>query len=70
MIVILSFNNKFSSKLWGRLMQKNAVKVGGSFIEWGNDDIPWRKCGISMALAECWYCPSDSHPSHTMSQAF
>lgn len=39
MIVVSSFNNKFSSKLWGRLMQRNAVKVGGNFLEWRNDDM-------------------------------
>lgn len=52
----------FSLKLWGRLVQRNAVKVSGNLIRQGNKDDPRRRSCFSLALADFQCCPSAAQP--------
>lgn len=52
----------FSLKLWGRLVQRNVVKVSGNLIRQGNKDDPRRRSCFSLALAEFQCCPSAAQP--------
>lgn len=60
--VMLWFNIRFSLKLLGRQVQRNAVKVGGNLVRWRNEEDSWRRSWFSLALAEFQCCPSAAQP--------